>query len=307
MKVSVIIPVYNAAPFLDKSIQSALNQSQTQEVLLIDDRSTDDSLNICNAWADKDARVRVFCNMGPKGSGAARNVGLGKATCDYIAFLDADDYYLEGRFEGDEKIFNTNQSVDAVINHIIFSTIKNEIICHNHYIDGALMGPKHLYTPITHNTNFGNQNGSIIATTLKKDVVLKVGLFDETLKQAQDTDFLFRVILHTNVYSGLHKKPVAVYFRHDTNTTLHMPSAVYYRRAAAKKHFHLSRKQHLPLQLQRKLLLKFMEYDFIWLFKGDYWWKKIVKFVLLPYFIYRLFSDKDPEYDSNRKINVFSN
>lgn len=305
MQVSVIIPVYNAAPFLNKSIQSALDQTQTSEVLLIDDRSTDDSLDICNTWATKDSRVRVFSNMGPKGSGAARNVGLKNATCEYIAFLDADDYYLEGRFEGDEEIFATNKDIEAIINHIIFSSIQNKTIHHNLYKDRSLMGPLYLNQRIDPIAYLNYQHGSIIATTIKKQILNKTEFFDENLKQTQDIDFIFRVVLNSNVYSGNNKKPVAVYYRHETNTTLHTPSAVYFRRAAAKKHFHLGSEYNLPIKYLMKFFMKFMEYDFIWIFKGSYWWKKIVKVVLMPIFIYRLLSFDDPVYDTHRKIKPF--
>jgi len=120
MKVSVIIPVYNAAPFLDKSIQSALDQRQTGEVILIDDRSTDRSWEKCEAWVKKDKRVKLFKNEGIKGAGAARNVGLRNATCEYIAFLDADDYYLEERFHQDQLLFEEHQDL-SFNNHLMIS------------------------------------------------------------------------------------------------------------------------------------------------------------------------------------------
>ncbi|MBK8348620.1 MAG: glycosyltransferase family 2 protein [Saprospiraceae bacterium] len=86
MNISVIIPVFNASCFLDKSIGSALSQSETAEVILIDDRSDDGSLDICKRWESNDSRVRVFVNEGIKGAGAARNVGLSNASCEFIAF-----------------------------------------------------------------------------------------------------------------------------------------------------------------------------------------------------------------------------
>ncbi len=118
MQVSVIIPIYNAAPFLDISIKSALNQVQTSEVLLIDDRSTDGSWQICEEWARKDKRVRLFKNEGLKGAGAARNVGILKAKFAYIAFLDGDDFYLENRFLLDQEIFANHPIIDFITNSI---------------------------------------------------------------------------------------------------------------------------------------------------------------------------------------------
>jgi glycosyltransferase involved in cell wall biosynthesis len=180
MQVSVIIPVYNAAPFIDKSIQSALDQPQTAEVLVINDRSSDDSWAKCIVWAQKDTRVRLFQNEGPKGSGAARNIGLKNASCEYIAFLDADDYYLEGRFEGDDKLFISNTDIDGIINHLKFSTPSDMYIHHNAYINENTMGPetnKSLITPLSF---VRYDSGSIITLTIKNNTLKKQNILTKS-------------------------------------------------------------------------------------------------------------------------------
>lgn len=92
MLISVIVPVYNAGSFLDKSIGSVLNQSyRNLELLLIDDGSTDGSETICNSYARTDSRVKVF-SQGNSGPAAARNTGLRHATGIFVSFLDADDF-----------------------------------------------------------------------------------------------------------------------------------------------------------------------------------------------------------------------
>lgn len=90
--ISVIVPVYNAAQFLPRCVDSILNQDHTDfELLLIDDGSSDDSAQICDAYAKKDNRVQVT-HQSNRGVSAARNVGLRAAKGDYIAFVDADDW-----------------------------------------------------------------------------------------------------------------------------------------------------------------------------------------------------------------------
>ncbi|SET10918.1 glycosyltransferase family 2 protein [Prevotella sp. kh1p2] len=89
--VSVIIPIYNASSHINKGIQYILNQTyQNIEILLVDDGSTDNSGEICDALTNFDNRIRVFhqTNMG---SGAARNLGLAKAQGKYVYFFDIDD------------------------------------------------------------------------------------------------------------------------------------------------------------------------------------------------------------------------
>ena len=96
--VSVVIPVYNVEQLLPKCIDSVLGQSFADfELLLIDDGSTDGSGSICDAYAEKDNRVRVF-HKENGGASSARNVGLEKAIGDWVTFVDSDDYVLDDYF-----------------------------------------------------------------------------------------------------------------------------------------------------------------------------------------------------------------
>lgn len=98
--VSVIIPVYNAVSFVEEAVLSAVTQESVLEVLLIDDGSTDGSFEVINNMAQKFSIIRVLthANRANKGAGASRNLGIQQAKGKWIAFLDADDYYLPGRF-----------------------------------------------------------------------------------------------------------------------------------------------------------------------------------------------------------------
>ena len=89
--ISVIVPVYNVEKYLDECLQSILKQSFTKiELLLVDDGSHDDSLRICEEYAKKDFRVKVF-HKSNGGQASARNLGLDKAVGSYIVFVDSDD------------------------------------------------------------------------------------------------------------------------------------------------------------------------------------------------------------------------
>lgn len=90
--ISVIVPVYRAQAFLSKCVDSVLDQSfRDLELLLIDDGSPDQSGALCDAYAARDNRVRVF-HIENNGVSAARNLGLQEARGQYIAFADADDW-----------------------------------------------------------------------------------------------------------------------------------------------------------------------------------------------------------------------
>lgn len=102
--VSVIMPVYNAGEYLEPAINSVLNQSfQDFELLLIDDGATDGSGNICEVYAAKDSRVKLFRQQN-KGICGARNLGLEKANGKYIAFCDHDDTCLQNMLEDNVRL-----------------------------------------------------------------------------------------------------------------------------------------------------------------------------------------------------------
>ena len=91
-KISVIIPVHNAEKYIDKAVQSVMEQNYTNwELLLIENGSEDASLEICKKNAEKDSRIQVLKEKN-KGAGSARNTGLCSAEGEYIVFIDADDY-----------------------------------------------------------------------------------------------------------------------------------------------------------------------------------------------------------------------
>lgn len=91
MKVSVIVPVYCVEKYLDACISSIVNQTYTNlEIIIVDDGSPDNCPQMCDAWAEKDSRIRVI-HKENGGQGTARNAGLDVMTGDYILFVDSDD------------------------------------------------------------------------------------------------------------------------------------------------------------------------------------------------------------------------
>lgn len=91
LSISIIIPIYNVAEFLSQAIESVIKQTYTNlEILLIDDGSTDNSGEIAESFAQKDARIKVFHKKNG-GLSDSRNFGLKRATGEYIYFFDSDD------------------------------------------------------------------------------------------------------------------------------------------------------------------------------------------------------------------------
>lgn len=97
--ISIIVPVYNTEKYLNRCMKSVTEQSfQDLEIILIDDGSTDHSLEICKQWKEKDNRIIVI-HQKNAGAGAARNAGLKIATGKYIGFVDSDDWIEKDMYQ----------------------------------------------------------------------------------------------------------------------------------------------------------------------------------------------------------------
>lgn len=93
--ISVIVPVYKVEPYLDRCVQSIVDQTYTNlEIILVDDGSPDNCPAMCDAWAAKDSRIRVI-HKANGGLSDARNAGMAIAKGEYIGFVDSDDWISE--------------------------------------------------------------------------------------------------------------------------------------------------------------------------------------------------------------------
>lgn len=112
LKISVIMPVYNAEKYLEQCIESVLNQTYLHwELIIIDDGSTDNSAEICRLYINKDPRIKLILQEN-SGVSTARNVGISHAQGAYIAFIDADDAYSSEQLE--RMIEKTGNDIDLV-------------------------------------------------------------------------------------------------------------------------------------------------------------------------------------------------
>lgn len=131
-KLTVIMPVYNASKFLAEAIESILNQSYRDYFFyIINDKSTDNSLDIILEYAKKDSRIEVFNFEENKGQSYIRNYAIKKATTSYIALMDADDISNSSRFEKQLGFLEKNTEIDVCGSWFtIFGDIETETIKH---------------------------------------------------------------------------------------------------------------------------------------------------------------------------------
>ncbi len=202
-KVSVIIPVYNAAPFVRQAVESALSQPETAEVVLVEDNSPDNSLEICQQLEREYPQVRLFRHPGGvnRGAGPSRNLGMRKSTQPYIAFLDADDFYLPGRFASVMAVFLREPTCDGVYEavgmHFEDEAGKQRWLASD--MAGVSVttvepsiAPENLYTVLTKG---GQGHIHLNGLVMRRDLLSRSGLMDETIADTlhEDTDWILRL------------------------------------------------------------------------------------------------------------------
>lgn len=98
-KISIIVPVYKTEKYLDRCLESIVNQTyKNLEIILVDDASPDNCPQMCDDWAQKDSRIRAF-HIENNGVANARNFALTNSSGEYVGFVDSDDYIEKNQFE----------------------------------------------------------------------------------------------------------------------------------------------------------------------------------------------------------------
>jgi len=221
-KVSVIIPVYNAGPYVQSAVLSAVDLEEVGEVILVEDNSPDNALDICRQLEKEYSKIRLLRHPGGvnKGVSSSRNLGIESAFYPYVAFLDADDWYLPQRFKKDKSAFNNSPDVDAVYSFRVLEenlekpeknrNTKPDI---REQIGEANIVEFYRYAVENRYPNFHTNS-----ITFKKDFLLQDQLFDERLRLHEDSELWKRLIRRGKFMPGQIKYPVTVIRRHDKNT-----------------------------------------------------------------------------------------
>jgi glycosyltransferase involved in cell wall biosynthesis len=118
-QISIIVPIFNTEQYLDRCIQSLVNQTEsTIEIILVNDGSSDSSRNICNMWAQKDSRIRVI-HKNNEGVTIARKTGVESASGEWICFVDSDDELPVNSIH--TLFIHTGDSIDIVTGSIKYT------------------------------------------------------------------------------------------------------------------------------------------------------------------------------------------
>ena len=225
-KVSVIVPVYNAAAFVRQAVASAVNMDEVGEIILIEDGSPDNALEICRQLENEYQKVRLIQhpNAGNRGPGESRNLGIRNANFDFISFLDADDYYLPNRFITDKKMFS-DLRIDGTYNAAAYLIDSDYAFT---FVSNRFKTPspeKYVYTVreeippedlFYHLLNGGKGHFHTNTVTLKKELFKKTGLFSN-LKLHQDNHMWLRAALMGKLVRSEPQNPTAMIRVHENN------------------------------------------------------------------------------------------
>lgn len=193
MKISVIVPIYNCEPYLPACIDSIIEQTYNNlEIILVDDGSSDGSLDICNRYAEKDRRIIVF-HQENKGVSAARNQGLKLASGELFSFIDSDDTLDLDMYELLVKFLNENNADVACCGykHIVRDEIRLVNDTKKVYVQNQEQALKSLISGYM-------LYGGLWNKLYKKAIVDKLS-FREDIKINEDILFNFEAISNSNI------------------------------------------------------------------------------------------------------------
>ena len=214
IKISVIVPVYNAENHLDVCLKSLMNQTYPHfEVILIDDGSTDHSFSICKGYTANDSRFRVFRQKNA-GQGSARNKGIKEAIGDYVVFCDADDYYERNAL----GLFADTAVQEKMPDLIIAGSQEFRYGKNDEIIKGAPCFSSYRVEDnrevILHSYMTLRKHGRITAPwakAYKRDLLLRYNVFFPDLRRCQDV--IFNLVYYDHVEKLCLKKDVIYYYQ----------------------------------------------------------------------------------------------
>lgn len=192
--ISVIIPIYNVEKYIKKTIDTILVQTYTNiEIILVDDGSSDKSGDICDIYAKKDNRIRVF-HQENKGVSSARNLGINNAKGKYIVFVDGDDYVTPEYINSLYSNIIENKADLAVQMYLNYYSSNRKIRNVKENINTNMSGREFIDFEILE-----GRDTTVYVKIYSKDIIDKFKIrFNESISNLEDMLFLFYYCTHCN-------------------------------------------------------------------------------------------------------------
>jgi len=205
--ISVVVPIYNVEMYLERCLESIVNQTyKNLEIILVDDSSPDKCPQICDEWAKRDNRIKVI-HKENQGAGMARNTGIENATGDYICFFDSDDYVSP---ELIEKCINTIKKTNSEVvlyAHSDFDSEGNEFLCGKSILeaktyDSVLIKEKLLPELISHDYRKGPMHNyalSVWSSMFSLSVIKEKNIRFLSEREINSEDAFFLIELYSKL------------------------------------------------------------------------------------------------------------
>jgi glycosyltransferase involved in cell wall biosynthesis len=219
MKISIIIPVYNSTLYLKQCVESILAQTyHNLEILLVDDGSTDDSPKICDEYATKDSRI-ITIHKQNGGTSDARNVGLEKASGDYITFMDNDDYWSNPEALNDiVKIIDETQPDVVMHTNMVYWQDKEKTVNPPSF-DRRLVSGKKREDAVGNLIKSGMLTVTVWTKLVKTSLIREHDLYFKKGIRNEDTDWIARMLIYAERFEW-YDKPFYMYRKgHETAQT----------------------------------------------------------------------------------------
>lgn len=250
--ISVIIPTYNRAKILPRAINSIIAQTfQEWELFVIDDCSIDNTFEIVNSYTLKDKRIKYYKLEKNSGPNVARNKGLSLAQSEIISFLDSDDEMHPGNLQNQFEKFSSSSNLALCYVGVDYY-FENKMVSEVHPgVRGDL--EKFLFTNLK---GLGSSNSGF---SVRKEVIQKIGGFDESLASQQDLDLFVRVARFYTIdfINGCNTK---VYLHSDNRISDNQKSVIKGEVQFLEKHELRIRELGLYHHVARKLARKYALY-----------------------------------------------
>lgn len=217
--VSVIVPVFNVAKYLNQCIASITNQTyQNLEIILINDGSTDNSPTLCDAWCQKDHRIRVI-NQENLGLADARNTGIKHANGEYLAFVDSDDW-LEPQFiETLIKSAQDSNSDISIVGRFLEYANSQSASAHE---PQQILSPEACLKRIFYNQNLDQ---SAADKLYKAELFTKKHILFPSGKEHEDTTTICQIITQAHTIS-FYPIPLYHYRKNNSDSITHAPFSI---------------------------------------------------------------------------------
>jgi len=215
IKLSFVIPIYNAELYLNKCVDSILSSnSKNIEIILVDDGSTDNSGKICDEYAQNNKRIRVI-HQKNQGVSSARNTGIKEASGNNIFFIDNDDWIDGSKIENIIKIID-EKDPDIIINRSLIVTENNELIKNDFIIKDKVNG-KDAEDVINYFRQEKVKLGAPWQYIFKKEIVIKNNISFNPRQNGVD-DSYFSAALFVNSKSFYLNDNIIYYWRQRINS-----------------------------------------------------------------------------------------